>query len=359
MTSVARVLIVDDHELDRRLSSLDLEGDGYIVSEAGNVEEALKRLERQNFDVIGEQFLSLGTGLYDQVTNPFFGFIQDGVLSQPTVQRGQLLRPYPQYTGFNSIGKVGNSIYHSLQMKAEKRFAAGGRFLAAYTFSKLITDVESNTGWLDGGQNAGYQNQNNLQLERSLASWDARQRLVVSYVLDLPFGRGQKFGSNLTGIANKIISGWGINGVTTLQMGFPVGMTASPNRTGFGTGLRPNIVPGCDGVLDGRAQDRLDGWWDASCFTVPDAFTFGNLSRTHPSIRTHGIANFDFAIFKRTNLTESTNLEFRTEFFNLFNRVQFNRPNNQATTSANSTFGFVTSQANQPRLIQFALRFNF
>jgi hypothetical protein len=136
-------------------------------------------------------------------------------------------------------------------------------------------------------------------------------------------------------------------------------MTASPNRTGFNTGLRPNVVPGCDPDPGGRAQDRLDGWWNRECFTVPDAFTFGNLSRTHPSLRTPGIANFDFAIFKKTTLTETTNLEFRTEFFNLFNRVQFGRPADQLSTSANTTFGFIRDQGNQPRLIQFALRLNF
>jgi hypothetical protein len=275
------------------------------------------------------------------------------------VQQGQLLRPYPQYTGTRSIGYVGNSNYHSLQMKAEKRFAQGGRLLASYTFSKLITDAETNTGWLDGGQSAGFQNPGNLQLERSLSSFDSRQRLVVSYVLDLPFGRGQRFGSNAGGIAGKLISGWGINGVTTFALGFPIRMTASPNQTGLGTGLRPNVVAGCDPDPGGSAQSRLDGWWDRSCFTVPAAFTFGDLSRTHPSLRTPGAANFDFAIFKRTSLSETTNIEFRTEFFNLFNRVQFGRPNDQLTTSANSTFGFITSQANQPRLIQFALRFNF
>jgi hypothetical protein len=312
-----------------------------------------------NYNSLPSSLLSMGTALRDQVPNPFYGYIRDGVLSQRTVQRGQLLLPYPQYTGFRSIGKVGNSIYHSLQMKAEKRFSSGGQLLAAYTFSKLISDVESNTGWLDGGQNAGYQDPGNLTEERSLASWDARQRLIVSYVYDLPFGDGQRFLPNVGGVGGKLVSGWGVNGITTFQEGFPIGMTASPNQTGFGTGLRPNVVPGCDAVLGGPAQSRLDGWWKTSCFTVPAAFTFGSLSRTHPNVRTHGINNFDFAVFKRTHITESKSLEFRAETFNLFNRVQFGRPDSTANSAANSTFGFVRAQANTPRLIQFALRFRF
>ena len=92
---------------------------------------------------------------------------------------------------------------------------------------------------------------------------------------------------------------------------------------------------------------------------MPDAFTFGNASRTDPQVRTDGTNNFDFAFFKRTTITERFNLEFRMEFFNLFNHTQFGRPNNQVTTSPNSTFGFVTSQANEPRLTQLGLRLNF
>jgi hypothetical protein len=316
-------------------------------------------LNELNHNVIDSSLFSLGASLRDQVPNPFFGHIRDGVLSQRTVQRGQLLLRYPHYTGFRTTAKAGNSTYHSLQMKAEKRFSAGGRLLAAYTFSKLISDTESNTGWLDGGQNAGYQDQNNLRGERSLASWDSRHRLVISYVYDLPFGRGQTMLNNVRGVAGKLISGWGINGISTFQVGFPVGMTATPNLTGFSTGLRPNVAPGCDAVLDGPAQSRLDGWWKTSCYSVPGAFTYGSASRTDPNVRTHGINNFDFAIFKDTHITEAKSLEFRAEIFNLFNRVQFGRPDTVATTAATSTFGFVRSQANNPRLVQLALRLRF
>ncbi|MBI4909531.1 MAG: TonB-dependent receptor [Acidobacteria bacterium] len=312
-----------------------------------------------NHNTIDSNLLSMGTALREQVPNPFFGYIRDGVLSQRTVQRGQLLLRYPQYTGFRTTAKAGNSTYHSLQMKAEKRFSSGGRLLAAYTFSKLISDVESNTGWLDGGQNAGYQDQNNLRAERSLASWDSRHRMVLSYVYDLPFGRNQMLLAGVGGVAGKLVSGWGVNGISTFQAGFPVGMTATPNQTGFNTGLRPNAVSGCNAVLDGPAQSRLDGWWNKACFTVPAAFTFGNLSRTDPNVRTHGINNFDFAIFKNTHITESKSLEFRAETFNLFNRVQFGRPDSAANSAANSTFGFVRAQANNPRLIQLALRLRF
>jgi hypothetical protein len=203
------------------------------------------------------------------------------------------------------------------------------------------------------------QNAYNLTNESALSSYDSRQRLTVSYVVDLPFGQGKRFLPDARGVAGKLISGWGVNGLSTFQMGFPLLLTASPNVTGFNTGLRPNVVPGCQKSISGPAQSRLRKWFNTSCFTVPDAYTLGNESRTDPELRGHGINNFNFALFKRTSITERFNLEYRAEFFNLFNRVQFGRPNQTASTAANNTFGQVTRQINDPRLIQMALRLRF
>lgn len=307
------------------------------------------------------KLLSLGTALRDQVTNPFFGKITTGDLSRATVQRGQLLLPYPQYLGASDPGAyIGTSTYHSLQLKAEKRFSTGGTMLVSYTFSKILSNVETLTTWLDSGQGvAGYQDVYNMAGEKALSSFDSRRRLVVSYVLDLPFGKGQKFMSGVSGIGDKFISGWGFNGFSTFQDGFPLGFTATPNVTGFNLGLRPNVAAGCDKSLPGSAQDRLIKWFNTSCFSVPGQYTLGSESRTDPQLRGHGIANYNFAIFKRTSLTERFNLEFRAEAFNLFNRVQFGKPNQTISTAANDTFGQVTTQANDPRLIQLALRLRF
>src|SRR6185369_14827019 len=188
-----------------------------------------------------------------QVTNPFFGLIANGVLSQPTVARGQLLLPFPQYTALPDPGAYrGSNTYHSLQMKAEKRFSTGGTLLAAYTFSKVISDIETLTSWLDSANGvAGIQNWSNRKLERAISSFDSRQRLVLSYVADLPFGQGQHFLSGVKGLGDRLISGWGVNGVSTFQEGFPLGFTATPNLTGFNTGLRPNIVSGCNPSTSG------------------------------------------------------------------------------------------------------------
>ncbi|MFL6416687.1 MAG: TonB-dependent receptor, partial [Bryobacteraceae bacterium] len=306
----------------------------------------------------------LGTQLQQQVANPFYGIITTGPLSLPTVQRGQLELPFPEYQSTTDFGGyVGDSSYHSLQVKAEKRFSSGGNILAAYTFSKILTNTETLTSWLEGGSTgtgaAGVQDYTNLRAERALSSFDSRQRLTIGYVVDLPFGKGKKFLPGATGFTDKLVSGWGLNGLITFQDGFPLALGATPNLTGFNTGLRPNVVNGCNKTLDGPAQARLSRWFNTSCFSVPGAFTFGNESRTDPDLRGQGIANYDIALFKKTNLTERVHLEFRTEAFNLFNRVKFGNPNLTTTTAANSTFGVVSTQLNTPRLIQLALRLQF
>lgn len=306
-----------------------------------------------------DQDLALGSKLQQLVPNPFYGKVTSGALAQPTVQYGQLLLPFPEYGTMPDIGgNVGVSSYHSLQMKVEKRFAHGGTVLGAYTFSKLLTNVESLTTWLEN--DAAVQDNTNLRAEKSLATFDTRQRLIISYVVDLPLGRGQHFLSGVHGFTDKLVSGWGLNGVSTFQDGTPLVFTATPNLTdSFGGGLRPNVTAGCDKFESGPVQSRLHNYFNLACFSVPGAYSFGGEGRTDPNLRGPGIANYDLALFKRTALTERYNLEFRVEAFNLFNRVQFSNPNTVVTTAANPTTGWITAQANNPRLLQVSLRLRF
>jgi hypothetical protein len=311
---------------------------------------------------LSTRYLSMGSALNQLVTNPFYGLVKTGTLSQPTVQRGQLLLPFPQYTSVASGGGyVGNSTYHALQMKVEKRMAGGGTVLAAYTFSKLLSNVNSLTGWLDSGVGAGpgAQDPANLTAEKALAGFDSRQRLTVSYAVDIPIGKDKKFLNGGNTVVRRVSSGWSVSGAATFQDGLPLALSATPNVAGFGLGLRPNVVSGCNPKLEGPAQSRLNGWFNTSCFTVPASYTLGNESRTDPVLRSHGTNNINASLLKKTPITERVNLEFRAEVFNVFNRVQFGLPNTTVTTAANATTGTITTQINQPRLIQLALRLAF
>ncbi len=318
-------------------------------------------LSSQNIDQVSDSYLSLGSQLSSQVANPYAGTITQGSLSGSTVAAAQLIRPYPQYTGVSVAGSgVGNSEYNSLQVKAQKRFSHGGSLLVAYTWSKLISDTESVTTWLESGTVGNtIQDANNLRLERSLGSFDVPHRLVVSYVLDIPVGKGRKYLSGANKWVDGAVGGWGVEGVSTFQSGFPLAFVTSQNLNGVigASGQRPNYVSGCNQNVNGSAQSRIAGWFNTGCFQQPAAFTYGTLSRTDPSLRADGVANYDFSAFKNFNFGESrAHLQFRAEFFNLFNRVQFGPPN---TTLGNTSFGVVNSQINNPRLVQFALRLAF
>jgi hypothetical protein len=274
------------------------------------------------------------------------------------VAYGQLLRPYPQYNGFSMRNPTNrNSEYHSAQINLVKRFRSGGTITGAYTWSKLISDTDTITGWLEpGGGAGGVQNNYNLTAERSLALYDTPHRAVISYIYDLPFGKGQPLGRNVSGVLDRLISGWGINGISTFQSGNPLPISVATNTSNsFGGGQRPNRT-GVDINVGGSAQSRLNDWFNVAAFSLPAPFTFGNSARTLPDMRAQGIANFDFSTFKNTRITEQVGLQFRAEIFNLFNRVQFGYP---GTAIGNPQFGVISGQYNNPRLVQFALRLLF
>ena len=341
----------------------ELPGDILVdVAYAGNKGTRIP-LRSITLNHISDSTRKLGSALFDQVPNPFFGLITDGTLAGPTVAQGQLMTSYPQFDQLE-LGWVyaGSSIYHSMQMKVEKRFKGGSSILVAYTISKTLADTDTTTDWLDPGGSPGFiaQDPNNRRAERSVTAFDVPQRLVASYTLDLPFGRDQRFASNVSGVAGKVISGWAINGVYTLQSGFPMGMSASTNALGgFAPGCcRPNRTDQSAKITGGRAQDRLGQWFNTSAFTDPNPFEFGNTTRALSDVRSHGINNLDFSLFKNTYFgpDDRLNLQFRAEFFNMFNRVRFGFP---GRSLGDASFGVVSSQINSPRIAQLALKLIF
>src|ERR1700683_3845164 len=189
-----------------------------------------------------------GVTLLQSVPNPFYDAATGTAyaLGTATTTVGQLDRPYPQYTGLSLAGQGSDdSSYQSFPLTVERRFASAGSLLVAYTNSKLISDTDTLTNWLEVAAGA-IQDNNNNKAERSLSSQDVPQRLVISYVLDLPFGRGKKYMSGASGFTEKLIGGWGVDGVTIFQSGFPLVFSNSdPNyATLFGAGSRPNYSAG-------------------------------------------------------------------------------------------------------------------
>ena len=313
--------------------------------------------------------------LTTSIANPMAGTSGNPTIGAANIIQGQLYRPYPQYLGLSLAGfGCCYSSYNSMQATVTRRFQGGGTLLVAYTNAKLLSNTDTLTSWLESGTGGVGQVQdwNNLKGEKSLSSQDVSQRLIVSYVLDLPFGHGKRFASGFNGVADKAVSGWGIDGITTFQRGFPLKITYAGSTpleaANLGVAnIRPDVVSGCDKKSGGG---HVLNWFNTTCFAAPPDWGFGTESRTDSILRTPGINNFDWAIFKRTSIAERYGIEFRTEFFNLFNHPYFSPPGtgfngfNSTTGQALNGFGQITSTvaagaASPERVIQFALKFVF
>jgi hypothetical protein len=317
-----------------------------------------------NGDTPPTQDLSLGPALQSQVTNPFYGLVTTGPLSSPQVAQEQLLLPYPEYNGWNENSTYGaTSTYNALQTSFEKRFKDGGLIQIAYTFSKLLTNTSSMTGWLNSTAPGGIvtQNPNDMYGEKALAPFDVHQRATVAYSLNLPFGRGERWGNGGNRFVRELISGWKASGSATFQEGLPLALGTGGVASGYDYNPRPNVVPGCNKHMSGSAESRLDEWFNTACFTVPAPYTLGGESATDSTLRSDGIANFDFSLSKMTHITERVGLQFRADAFNLFNTPQFSWPGQSESSAPPSVsgFGIVNTQYNNPRLIQLALRLSF
>jgi hypothetical protein len=288
--------------------------------------------------------LKLQNGLRQQVANPFYGQITVGPLAQKTVAEAQLLRPYPQFQGITSqSANVATSTYHALQVKFEKRYSSGLTLQAAYTYSKNMDLATGNfSGEALGG--GGIQDWNNLAADWSPSSLDQTHRLSVNAVYQFPFFRAQH------GFFGRALGGWEIGVIGSFFSGGPLGISSATN-TNFsqGGGQRPNWT-GKSAKLSDPTPER---WFDTSQFSAPAAYAFGNAPRTFSGLRDDGTREMDLSLMKNTTLKERLHLQFRAEAFNLTNTPRFAPPNQSFGSPA---FGVISSQSNQPRVLQFALK---
>ncbi|HEX3355180.1 MAG TPA: carboxypeptidase regulatory-like domain-containing protein [Terriglobales bacterium] len=267
----------------------------------------------------------------------------------------------PVFSSIFAQDTIANSAYNSLQASLDKRFSHGLQFTAAYTFSKSFDEASSFEGIL---------NPIDPRRSRALSEFDARHRIVFSYYWELPF---RKF----SGTTGKILNGWALSGITTFQTGFPIRITSlADNELMYSFDFE---LPGEPAQLapfhTQKAQTHGNYYFDPNSFTenatddtaAPcsagaqygcyDPALFGTLGNSPRTIccGPH-ISNTDFAILKTISFTETRHVDFRAEFFNIFNHTQFFNPD--GNTSDGAQFGQVT-QARDPRLMQFALKFFF
>jgi hypothetical protein len=291
-----------------------------------------------------DAYLSLKDALRQQVANPFFGQISVGTLSQKTVSQAQLLLPYPQFLGVTSQSvNAATSVYHALQLKLEKRYAKGLTLLASYTYSKMM---DLATGTFSGETLGGgaVQDWNNRRADWSVSSLDQTHRLSINVVYELPFWKTQH------GLLGRVFGGWEVGLISSVFSGGPLGITSAVNNTfSQGGGQRPNWS-GKSATLSNPTPQL---WFDTSQFSAPPAYAFGNAGRTFSGLRDDGTRGIDMSLMKNTKLRERLHLQFRAEAFNLTNTPRFAPPGQSFGAPG---FGVVTSQSNQPRVLQFALK---
>lgn len=251
-------------------------------------------------------------------------------------------RPFPAYGPLEYGEPAASSVYHGLSVRAERRFQAGMSFLSSYTFSKSIDDSSALFGSAATGGLGGYpQNSLDRRGDRGLSDFDNRHNLVLNYIWELPFGRG------------RAIGGWQVAGILSFRSSRPftpvlIGTSDSNTDNGAGGGLdRPHLV-GNPHLSDPKPER----WFNTDAFARPKG-TFGSAGRN--ILRGPGLHTVDFAVMKSVVLRETSRIQFRAEFFNLFNHPNFNLPVGDFNSAS---FGRVTS-AKDSRQIQMGVRLEF
>jgi hypothetical protein len=260
------------------------------------------------------------------------------------------------FQGFGSITggfieSAGNSNYHGMTVRVERRFASGLSFLSSYAWSKSIDD---GSGISTASDSSGVaQNARNLREERALSDFDVAHRWVLSYVYDLPFGKGKRIAPS-SKVADLLVSGWQMTGILTMQTGRPFTVTVGRDQSATGGNAdRPNLI-GDPNVSD-PGPNR---WFNPAAFAIPAAGAFGNAGRN--ILRGDGLHNFDVGVSRFFRVTERQSFQFRAEVFNLTNHPNFFFP---TASLASTAVGAITRAANTgagaQRQIQFALKYIF
>jgi hypothetical protein len=304
----------------------------------------LNAVPRQYFSTAPVRDDATNNRLTQQVPNPFAGLLPGTGLNGANVARSQLLRPYPQFTSIQATETIGTSDYHALQARVERRMAQGFTVQLAYSRSRAM--LASVTG--TSGTALGFLNEFDQRPERVISPYDREHTFVTSGLVELPFGRGRRFGSNWTGAANALAGGWQVSYIFKAQSGAPLG---------FGNFLFAEGMA----IDDIMAPDpTVDQWFNVNAFNRVPAQQLVSNVRTQPSrfaeVRGPGYAVLDLGLLKNFSLGGARQVQLRLESYNALNRVNLRDPNNTTTSTA---LGRITLQNGLPRQLQIAVKVSF
>ncbi|MCC6391527.1 MAG: carboxypeptidase regulatory-like domain-containing protein [Bryobacterales bacterium] len=323
-----------------------------MMMSVGYVGSRIERLQvNQSINEIPLSALALGASeLTRNVPNPLAGLIPGTGLNGATVQQQQLLRPFIQFTGLTQLfNSIGDSRYDSLQALLYKRLSSGLNVSVSYTYSRTF-------------EHRSFANAQDTQLIRLPAQWDIPNNLQLNGVYDLPFGQGKKFASHAPRGLKQLISGWQISGIARIQQGWPLELGANTVPTGVSPKLdnpnRDRWFNTCTLLSNGATRGCLQG--ETPVWTVRQPFQLQTWSNRITWVRRPGIKNLDASILKNTHITEKVLWQFRADFLNATNTVQFF--NGPITDVNNGLFGRLAgavTQSNLPRFIQLSMRVQF
>ena len=332
---------------------------GYVASKGTRLQGGIL-----NPNQIDSALLGLGGLLRQPIDDPAVvaaGFTRPYPSFEGTLAQG--LRPFPQYASVGTHGPalphsapIGNSIYHSLQVKLEKRFSEGFYSISSFTWSKHLTDSDSQWGAFVGRSS---RDSFNRRLSRGLALGDIPLRYVHALVYELPFGRGRRFAKGISKAANQLIGGWQLNAIVEYSSGIPIQLSAANALPIFNFKNMPNVISGVNqkanfgGKFDPGAGDR---YLNLAAFAEPGN-AIGNAPFPLSEVRGFGIVKEHVGVIKTFNITERVQFDFRFEFFNVFNRTHLGNPNGNVSDPV--AFGTIGSQANSPRTAQWVFRVKF
>jgi hypothetical protein len=263
----------------------------------------------------------------------------------------QQLLPYPQFARIQNFDITGHSSFEGGSIKLEQRTWSGLSYLISYTYSKSI---DNGSQFIE---NRAWTNPLDKHDGKGPSDFNVPQRFTAAYQYTLPFGRGQKFLSNASGWEDRLVSGWGIRGIVTLQSGLPLSPSMNLSRIGTcatACTARPDRIGNGNLPADERSIDR---YFDVTAFQLlPSGGAAGRVGDAGRNILIPpGVNNFDIGAFKNTPITERQSLEFRGEMFNALNHTQFGAPSANLESPA---FGTITT-TNPPRIMQISLRYAF
>lgn len=309
-----------------------------------------------NINQLDPRHMALGSALLEQVANPFFGTGTGFSPNSATVQRRQLLRPFPQFGDILMRQNTqGRNQYHAVIAKIEKRATNGWGGRINYTYSRLKDNQFAESNFFSAASTEA-QNAYDIDAEYAVSLLDVPHKLVISPIVELPFGEGKKWAQD--GIGKMILGNITLSSIISFESGFPIAVRTAANTTNIFTRTQWANTASADPATSGDREDRLQPgiWLNSAAWSAPAQYSFGTGGRTDTRTRTPHRNNWDFVATKDVLFPGTVRGQIRFEVLNITNTVKVRGPE---TRLGNAAFGIINTQSGFMRMVQMMFRLSF